>query len=242
MAHQHKGVLGVGRARFPVDPNLHILPVLAIDIVRQTLFIRARVAPVTIGIGLAVADLALNLADVNGVIPNGAVLKVLMAILAANLGIEMITVLDTLWCGSVHFCRSVARRAMHVGLDGMDITLPTLTQVFVTDPAAVTRRALVEQIGFSIELVAINKAAAHVFGPANVATAAACMAIPAMALASHIDCFPLLRITALLKHAGKWRQGGVERIGCCGDDLLMTIPTGIFRSSDGRLWSDADVG
>ena len=111
----------------------------------------AIVAAVAIGVGLRVADLTLYLADMDIVVPYFTALQILVTILTSRSLFEMITALQIFGSSRMHLFGFVAVNTDHVTLDGVNITLAPFTQVFIANPAAVTGRALIDQVRTGLE-------------------------------------------------------------------------------------------
>ena len=84
MTYQHivirctRGILVI------VEADFHGLDLTFVLKVPDTLIVFADMAAVTVDIGLGMADLALHLADMYGVVPDRAMLKVLVAVCTGN--------------------------------------------------------------------------------------------------------------------------------------------------------------
>jgi hypothetical protein len=58
----------------------------------------------------------------------------------------MVTAFQVFGSSRMHLFGFVAVNTDHVALDGMNVTLAPLVQVFVANPAAVTGSALIDQV------------------------------------------------------------------------------------------------
>jgi hypothetical protein len=152
-----------------------------------------------------------------------------MAIFAAGRFFEMITILETLRCGCMHFFTTMAIIAGHGVFAQMYISLTAVAEKLVADPAAVARRALVHRIGLGTKKVTINKPGTDVFGSAHMTGATAGMTGGAVALTTIIDLRPGIRAGSFLKKTGKGGQGCMQRLRCGLSYFLVTLSTSFLR-------------
>ena len=198
-------------------------------------------AAVAIGVGLRVANLALHLPDMDIVVPYFTALQILVTVRTFCRFLEMIAAFQILRRRCVQLFGLMAVDTNHVALDGVNVTLAPFAEVFIADPAAVTGRALIEQVGAGLEEVAVDKSLARRRRPADVAAAAAGVALTAVALKAHFDGLIFVLIRATLQNGFKGRQGHVQRIFGRGGDFFVALAAGAFRIAQGRARHQAFV-
>ena len=110
----------------------------------------------------------------------------------------------------MHLFGFVAVNTDHVALAGVNVTLAPFAQIFIANPAAVAGSALIDQVGTGLEQVAADKSLAHRCRPADMAAAAAGVALAAMALTAHVDGLVFVLFSAICQDGCKGTQGDVQ--------------------------------
>ena len=103
----------------------------------------------------------------------------------------------------MHLFGFVAVNTNHVALDDMNVTLAPFSQVFITNPAAVTGSTLIEQVRAGLKQVSIDKSFADRSRSADMTATAAGVALTAVAFEAHVDGFVSVLPGTLLKDGGE---------------------------------------
>jgi len=141
----------------------------------------------------------------------------------------------------MEFLLGVAGHAVHIALEGMNISLAPFAHVFVTHPAAVASGTLFQDGRPFIEVVAVHKPATHVFGPAYMAAAAAGMAVAAVAFLGHVQ-MGIVAAGAAGHDGGKGGQGKMKGLGDALDDFIMAVAAGVVQIVERGLGNHTFMG
>ena len=123
--------------------GLHLPPVLEEG---DPLAVLSHVAAVAVDVGLGMTHLALHLADVDGVIPHGPVLQVLVTVGATHHLLQMVPAREVLGRRGMHLLGLMAGDAVHGRFGRVNVPLATLSVELEAHAAAVAGGALVDGV------------------------------------------------------------------------------------------------
>ena len=244
VADQHVPVSGSRSLEVVVQTDLeglHFPPVLE---ERHPLAVLSHVAAVAVDVGLGVTHLALHLADMEGVVPHGAVLQVLVAVGATHHLLQVVPALEVLGRSGMHFLGLMAGDAVHGGLCRMDVPPAALSVELAAHAAAVAGGALVDGVGALLEYMPVDETLPGELGrltwqPPQLVWQAAQWFFRASSICPHLSLFARLLSTL----------GNMERVACSESLAVATISSwhspqafwGLLTDGEGvqPLWAAA---
>jgi len=189
VAHQDPFSDLPGLRRVRVEADLDALEIMFREVVIEILPVDPDVAGDAVGVGLAVADLALHLAAVQFVLPDAVVFVWVAVRTLPRLG-QVIAGADAFRSAGVHLPGRMAGDAVHAVLLCVHVAHAALAEELVAHPRPVAARALVDGVRTLAEDMAVDEAALGSSRAADVASAAACVACAAMSFPGRVDGTP----------------------------------------------------